>query len=1012
MNKPATPEDLHEPSSNDLDWLLSELQAPPVRKQDIIRKIEICKRVLGHPDCHEHRGEWANTIAYLGNCYFESVDSDTLDLLEGIRCQKRALEYFQYRTHQDKWAKLNINICKAFSRLYFSNPSELSYKLGAITHGENALTHCSREKYPFQWSELHYIIGRTYLANAVGTLPADIELARQILIKPLETIRANFPRYLTHAVYDPWMIMWGKIHRLLSVLYRNRIGGEFTENIELSIDHCMQSLEIFTREGDPYNWAGCLLNLANAFSVRKNGTDKQNLEQAISLYHMALKVLNLSEFPSSWASANMNLGVAYMYYCDVVTKDEKLAYARKAKEHLKQALQKTPKELSEFRRGILMMNLGEIEEIIERDRPNNFFHAISFYQNAQTVFTKKKSPLLWAALNFEIGECILGKSISASDLQSKSKISVIEDAISHVMAAINNIDPFTYSSHSRNFNGWLAKLFFSLGHWDEAVRFYKSSANAAQLVFDTAYTDTGRKKVLEESQWLHNSHAYCLIQLGNYEDALDVIDRGKALLLRENLNLTEINSREILPKHRGEINQTRQLIRELEAEMWLPPDTPQRRSNRILANLLKNNRIQLARILADIQKNDSRFMPMGIGYQDLVNLSPENGAIVIPIITMMGSIVLVIPHGVDQISEEHIVRIDEFKEIDLKNLLYCTGEEPGWQAAYMTYLINSNLNVLQSNMDRILEILWNKFIGYVVSRLIDLGIKDDAEIIIMPSGGLQLLPLHAAYYGENGERRYFNDSYSISYAPSGSALKVLQHRLQKRKNKSALIIGVGTYSCLPNLPNSPLEARMIASHFEKEIPLIDSDATIDAIMEGSNQVAYFHLSCHGNFAWGENPLESSLYLADGERITLAHIISRMNFDQCRLVTLSACETGVSGQEIPDEFIGLPAGFIQAGSGAVLSSLWAVDDLSTALLMERFYCSHLDNGMTMSASLRQSQIWLKNANREDLVDVIKKSNNIPNGDKRISAIELIRRWKPEEKPFEHPFYWAPFNLTGS
>lgn len=42
----------------------------------------------------------------------------------------------------------------------------------------------------------------------------------------------------------------------------------------------------------------------------------------------------------------------------------------------------------------------------------------------------------------------------------------------------------------------------------------------------------------------------------------------------------------------------------------------------------------------------------------------------------------------------------------------------------------------------------------------------------------------------------------------------------------------------------------------------------------------------------------------------------------------------------EEYIGVPVGFMLAGVPCVISSLWAVPDLSTALLMERFYATHL------------------------------------------------------------------------
>jgi CHAT domain len=64
------------------------------------------------------------------------------------------------------------------------------------------------------------------------------------------------------------------------------------------------------------------------------------------------------------------------------------------------------------------------------------------------------------------------------------------------------------------------------------------------------------------------------------------------------------------------------------------------------------------------------------------------------------------------------------------------------------------------------------------------------------------------------------------------------------------------------------------------------------------------------------------------------------------VALSACETGFYDiNRNADEFIGLPATFMQIGATGVLGSLWQVDDLATALLMARFYDLHLGAGLT-------------------------------------------------------------------
>ena len=95
-----------------------------------------------------------------------------------------------------------------------------------------------------------------------------------------------------------------------------------------------------------------------------------------------------------------------------------------------------------------------------------------------------------------------------------------------------------------------------------------------------------------------------------------------------------------------------------------------------------------------------------------------------------------------------------------------------------------------------------------------------------------------------------------------------------------------------------------------------------------------------------------------------------------LVVLSACETAL-GKEVRGEGVmGLTRGFMYAGASRVIASLWKVDDVATAELMERLYHGMLTKGLQPAAALRQSQIEM---------------------------------WK--QKRWESPYYWAAFVIQG-
>jgi CHAT domain-containing protein len=115
---------------------------------------------------------------------------------------------------------------------------------------------------------------------------------------------------------------------------------------------------------------------------------------------------------------------------------------------------------------------------------------------------------------------------------------------------------------------------------------------------------------------------------------------------------------------------------------------------------------------------------------------------------------------------------------------------------------------------------------------------------------------------------------------------------------------------------------------------------------------------------------SNLHLANGY-VTVRDVCSQKL--KAELVTLSACETGLSKIFAGDEILGLARGFLSAGAKSLVLSLWTVNDEATTRLMESFYVN-LQRGETAAASLRSAQK------------------------------EFIERG-------EHPYYWSPFFAIG-
>jgi CHAT domain-containing protein len=151
----------------------------------------------------------------------------------------------------------------------------------------------------------------------------------------------------------------------------------------------------------------------------------------------------------------------------------------------------------------------------------------------------------------------------------------------------------------------------------------------------------------------------------------------------------------------------------------------------------------------------------------------------------------------------------------------------------------------------------------------------------------------------------------------------------------------------------------------------------------------------------------------------------------RLVVLSACQSGQFDiLRAPDEVMGLPAGFLRAGSAAVVATLWPVDDEATALLMARFYevlRERSDEAGTpgaLATALRDAQQWLRTLSRSDRDAYLANRPQLQvalrqvrrGGMRRLDQIKpRMRRWwrqRLSRTPYEHPVDWAAFYLVGA
>lgn len=310
-------------------------------------------------------------------------------------------------------------------------------------------------------------------------------------------------------------------------------------------------------------------------------------------------------------------------------------------------------------------------------------------------------------------------------------------------------------------------------------------------------------------------------------------------------------------------------------------------------------------------------------------------------------------------------------------------------------------------------------------------ITGKTSLIIVPDSSLYYLPFETLLKTEsklsntssfNPDNLLIND-FAISYIPSASVLVKLSTKQRSERppkrflafadplypqdqidNSSAespirqVMMAQGHRWQLSRLPSSQEEVTGIAQLFPKDQTklFLQKDATEENVKSGSQLDNYqiIHFAVHGILN-SEKPQFSALVFslptekpeiknngaisdinnAPQDGLLQVHEIFNLKLN-ADMVVLSACETGL-GKEIKGEgIVGMTRAFLYAGTSSVVTSLWKVSDTSTPNLMIDFYRRLTSQGLSKAEALRAAKLA-----------TLKKNN------------------------LRHPYYWAPFILTG-
>ena len=263
--------------------------------------------------------------------------------------------------------------------------------------------------------------------------------------------------------------------------------------------------------------------------------------------------------------------------------------------------------------------------------------------------------------------------------------------------------------------------------------------------------------------------------------------------------------------------------------------------------------------------------------------------------------------------------------------------------------------------------------------------KKTRDLVIIPSGVLSTIPFEVLVSKSSKTNKYDEWEFllheaNIKYQYSASLFVQARNSGDKNYSEKALLCAPVGFDDLPDLPATREEVVSLSGIFSKRKitsdMLLEQKASEDSFRKlPYKDYGYLHFATHG-YVDEKDPELSRIFLAasqDEDGSLYSGEIYNLQLN-AKLVTLSACETGLGKLSEGEGIIGLTRALLYAGADNVVVSFWTVADESTKVLMIRFYGNMTDDNY--AKALREAKI-------------------------NIIA----------EKKFAEPYYWAPFILIG-
>jgi CHAT domain-containing protein/tetratricopeptide (TPR) repeat protein len=799
------------------------------------------------------------------------------------------------------------------------------------------------------------------------------------------------------------------------------------EVLEEAIALLERSLSLISEEDQ--GWADIASNLAAAYRLRPTGDAAQKWEAAVRLMERVSNIADRAADPRKWAVIQTNYGLLLAERPDGGPEDLTRGIA-----HMQAALQERSPERDVVDWAYSQLNLGLLYS--RRSADGDFTSAMDCYQQALARLNPGDDAQLWGTLHSNLADLHLqanSPDLAAAGATARSALAAIDSAADPLTAgrlqwtlarleerlngsdsaealrlrqeAFRMLPPRLAPTLHMRIGGELFEAYGRRGDFEALADVAASQLAAFSYLYDSQITATGQHTLLAGSPRLARWAAYALARAGRSAEAVMAIEQGRARQLSVTLSRDTADLARLVAADESLAARYRYCLaaRRAAVNAGAAPVPPADLEQQIAAAEL-----QMQQVLSEVRAipGFERFL-LPVTIAD-ISASTGGHPVIYLVCAPWGSYVLTVTPGPEAPAVDAIP-VPGVTSTSVYQLAVVAPEgTPGFLAAQAA---DPRLNLLPAVLQRLGELT------PLMQPVADI-LADDPEhvTVLIPTGLLGLIPLAAVpVNGTSGD--ILDDIGEIHFAPSAAAYGACRRRAALHGQQRLAGVADPDVDGAPPLPWSRAELMAIRELFqpESEAPCaFGPEATRNWLLEHLHGASHVHLACHG-FSEITSTAGGYLLLAGGSRLSVDDLIDG-RLAGCRIATASACQSGhYSTTDTPDEFTGLPAGFLQAGAACAITSLWPVYDHSTALLMMRFYellgLSPDKASSQPVSALRQARLWLRHLTEEQASQFVQSHPRLAQSIGDLSTERTESGKNLAAPPYASPQHWAPFVAWG-